>query len=276
MATLNYSDLYVELKTGPYAHTKPVDRFWSKVHRTRTGCWEWTGKKATNDYGLFVVRGQSFLAHRVAYFIANGGLEDAMCVCHKCDNRLCVKPDHLFLGTQKDNMVDMVSKGRDNPAKGLKAARAKLGWQTVLTIRGLHKQGKTQKELAETFNVTPKQISVIVNEKQWKFDLDAFQTLCMETAIYPDVGDNLTYPVLGFVGEAGEVANKYKKILRGDSELTEQRKQQLTDELGDCLYYLAAVAFELGVSFSELAALNLDKLRSRAARGVLKGDGDTR
>lgn len=272
---MKYSDLYVELKTGPYAHTKPIDRFWGYVNRDGD-CWKWTGKLASNGYGLFVVRGDSYLAHRVAYFIATGGLEDEKQVCHRCDNPGCVNPEHLFLGTQSDNVKDMLNKGRQNPPKGSRSGCAKLDWENVLTIRGLYKAGKTQAEIATIFDISPKQVSVIVSEKQWKFDLDAFQALCMETAVYPQVGSNLAYPILGLVGEAGEVANKYKKILRGDSELTEERRSQLIDELGDCLYYFAAVAFELGVSFSELATQNLDKLRSRQERGVLKGTGDNR
>lgn len=266
---LNYSDLFIESKTGPYAYMKPVDRFWNYV-KISEDCWEWTGKIASNGYGIFQIREHHYLAHRISYLLENGYINPSLCACHTCDNRKCVNPNHLFMATQSDNIKDMVKKKRNNPPTGEKE------WFDVFTIRGLYKKGKTQKELAEKFNISTKQISIIVNNKQWRFDLDTFQSLCLDTAIYPNVGNNITYPVLGFIGEAGEIANKYKKVIRGDSELTEEKKKQIIDELGDCIYYLAALAFELGVNFSDLAASNLDKLRSRKERDKLQGDGDDR
>lgn len=275
MKGVNYADLFIELKTGPYAYTRPVDRFWESVDSSGEDCWPWKGKIASNGYGLFPVRNKAYLAHRVAFLLDAGGLDERN-VCHMCDNRACVNPCHLFLGTQSENVQDMLSKGRNNPPRGERSSRAKLCWVDVLTIRGLHRNGTPQKDLAHQFGLSQKQISVIVNNKQWRLDLDTYQSICLDLALWPTPGHNLTYPVLGFVGEAGEVANKYKKVLRGDTDLTEEKRAELIDELSDCLYYLAAVAFELGISMSELAVLNTNKLRSRQFRNVLKGDGDNR
>ncbi len=108
-------------------------------------------------------------------------------------------------------------------------------------------------------------------------ELTDYQERSRVTAVYPDAGANLLYPTLGLCGEAGEVAEKVKKMLRDDAGLlTEERRAALGAELGDVLWYVAQVATEAGLDLDALAAGNLEKLRSRAGRGVLSGDGDER
>ncbi|MBT6401437.1 nucleoside triphosphate pyrophosphohydrolase family protein [candidate division WWE3 bacterium] len=108
-------------------------------------------------------------------------------------------------------------------------------------------------------------------------DFDKFQKEALSTAIYPNRGNNLVYPVLGLVGEAGEVAEKVKKLIRDDDGvLSDERKELLKKELGDVLWYVAATADEMGLTMSEVAEHTIEKLKSRKERGVLKGDGDTR
>lgn len=108
-----------------------------------------------------------------------------------------------------------------------------------------------------------------------KFDTYEARAAC--TAIYPNRGSNLVYPVLGLVGEAGEIANKVKKLERDHGgEMTEEIQLQLVNEVGDVLWYLAAVAHELGFTLADIAELNLTKLERRKTNGTLTGSGDNR
>jgi NTP pyrophosphatase (non-canonical NTP hydrolase) len=108
-------------------------------------------------------------------------------------------------------------------------------------------------------------------------DLDNYQGLALLTAVYPGKTEKegLAYAALGLAGEAGEIANKIKKILRGDKTIDETRKD-LRDELGDVLWYISALADNLDLNLSYIAEENIRKLKSRQERGVLKGSGDNR
>jgi NTP pyrophosphatase (non-canonical NTP hydrolase) len=108
-------------------------------------------------------------------------------------------------------------------------------------------------------------------------ELSEYQSLSRRTATYPRAGEDLTYPALGLCGEAGEVAEKVKKTLRDDGGvLTDERREALSRELGDVLWYLSQLATEAGLDLEEIAAENLDKLFSRQERDVLRGSGDDR
>jgi NTP pyrophosphatase (non-canonical NTP hydrolase) len=104
-----------------------------------------------------------------------------------------------------------------------------------------------------------------------------YQSRSRATAVYPDAGDNLLYPTLGLCGEAGEVAEKIKKMVRDDGgTLSDARREALSKELGDVLWYVAQLASEAGLDLDEIAGDNLAKLLSRRDRGVLQGSGDSR
>lgn len=97
------------------------------------------------------------------------------------------------------------------------------------------------------------------------------------TAKYPIVGESFVYPTLGLVGEAGEVAEKVKKLFRNDGGvLTDIHREEIKKELGDVLWYMAALSHELGFTLDEVAEANIKKLRSRMERGVIKSSGDNR
>lgn len=104
-----------------------------------------------------------------------------------------------------------------------------------------------------------------------------YQTAALGTAIYPNMGANFTYPTLGLVGEAGEVADKLKKVIRdNDCVLTDEVRDKVALELSDVCWYVAVLAYELDYTLEEIMQLNLDKLASRQERGVLGGSGDNR
>jgi len=108
-------------------------------------------------------------------------------------------------------------------------------------------------------------------------DLNAYQLAAGRTALYPDRGQNPLYPTLGLCGEAGEVADKVKKVMRDNGGVfSTERRQAIALELGDVLWYVAQLAHELGVSLEEIASANLAKLADRADRNVLGGSGDRR
>lgn len=105
--------------------------------------------------------------------------------------------------------------------------------------------------------------------------INDYQDQAVDMAIYPSSA-RLTYPALGLTGEAGEVADKVKKIIRDGTELTPELRHEIAKEVGDVLWYIAAISRDLGYDMQEIAMMNLQKLNSRKARGVLQGSGDNR
>lgn len=137
------------------------------------GCLIWIGGKTVNKipYGMFYVEGKMVLAHRFSYEYHKGKIPKGLQVCHSCDKSLCVNPNHLWVGTQKQNVQDMIKKGRrvvgDN--RGEKHGRSKLTWDAVHKIRHLYKRRiVTQKYLANKFGITRGNIGFILKEKTWK------------------------------------------------------------------------------------------------------------
>lgn len=104
-----------------------------------------------------------------------------------------------------------------------------------------------------------------------------YQQIVKKTSIYPDQGNNVAYATLGLAGEAGEVADKVKKLIRDSNGiLTPDKRKEMIKELGDVLWYLTACASELGVDLEEVAQQNAEKVKDRKMRGVISGEGDNR
>lgn len=154
--------------------TPLADRLWSRYEVDGNGCWNWTGARSTTGYGQIGVgvRGQGLLhTHRAAWLVTHGELPDGMFVCHKCDNPLCINPDHLFLGTHADNMRDMWRKRRG--AKGDRLPHTKLTDAQVQDIRaryvlkyGPPKRGgrrSNARELAAEFGISETYVSQLVH-----------------------------------------------------------------------------------------------------------------
>ena len=106
---------------------------------------------------------------------------------------------------------------------------------------------------------------------------EEYQKLSRKTALYPNKDSNFVYPVLGLTGEAGEVSEKVKKIIRDHGGVPHDgHKEEIKKELGDVLWYVAQISTELGISMQDVATANIDKLYSRLERGKIGGDGDNR
>lgn len=106
---------------------------------------------------------------------------------------------------------------------------------------------------------------------------EEYQKRALQTARYPDIGNNFVYPTLGLAGEAGEVAEKIKKVIRDHGGIVDElKKQEIAKELGDVLWYVSQIATELGIPLEDVASGNIMKLLSRMERNVLGGSGDNR
>ena len=143
------------------------------IPEPNSGCWLWEGIVSKDGYGILQVRtltGQTkrVRAHRVAWELENGPIPVGVLACHRCDNRCCVNPDHIFLGSPSDNIRDMVRKGREGPgafAPGNSHRLAKLSEQDVIEIRRSHEK---QSVLASRYGVHQSNISLLQNGRIWK------------------------------------------------------------------------------------------------------------
>lgn len=147
------------------------DRFWPKVDRCAPeDCWEWQASLTPKGYGQIARgRGRSpAAAHRVAWELTNGPIPGGQVLCHKCDNTKCCNPNHLFIGTQKDNMADAARKGRISRAHQLKGEDHNQAKLTEDDVRAIRASDKSQKELAREYGVAKGTISFIVNRQTWK------------------------------------------------------------------------------------------------------------
>lgn len=167
-------------------------RFWSKVDQAEDGCWLWQGTLLRQGYGCIKIAGQMYKAHRLAYQYTHGPIPQGLLICHKCDNPRCVRPDHLFLGTQKDNMADMSAKGRGylnlpeskrrrvaperhwchlspDRQRGERNHNAHLTLEQIKAIRTRYEQKEvSQSKLALEYGVAQTTISAIVRRTNWR------------------------------------------------------------------------------------------------------------
>lgn len=135
-----------------------VDRFWERLYRSE--CWEWTGNRSEKGYGLLVVDGVRWKAHRFAWTQARGAIPAGMLVCHRCDNPPCCNPAHLFLGTNEDNIRDCVTKGRH--------AWSKLTPEIVQTIRQAAREGYALRTMARELGIDRNTVRQIARRELWR------------------------------------------------------------------------------------------------------------
>lgn len=148
-------------------------RFWPKVDRRGPEeCWPWTASCRHGGHGQLAHDGSTIGAHRASWIIHFGPIPAGLCVCHRCDNPPCVNPAHLFLGTQLDNIADMVAKGRGFVPTALTLCGAdhpssKITESTVSEIRRRRHAGETVRSVAAAVGLSPAQVSRIANGHRW-------------------------------------------------------------------------------------------------------------
>ena len=147
---------------------KPSEIF-SNYTIDASGCWLWNGSLASQGYGTVSIDGKQTRTHRAFYEHFVKTIPNRLCVCHKCDMRPCVNPNHLFLGTNQDNVDDRERKGRNKlPLKGEQHNHAKLTEAQVIEARTLWQAGRSQNSLAKQFGVCAKTMREAVTGKSWK------------------------------------------------------------------------------------------------------------
>lgn len=167
------------IKGQPYRflpnHHSRIDlalRFWAKVDiKGATDCWEWTACKDGHGYGQIGYQGTYVKAPRISWLLHFGPIPEGegyhgTCVCHECDNPGCVNPNHLFLGTNQDNVDDKKQKGRDGRSPGEKNGMVKLTAEQVKEIRAIG-SSMLQRQIAARYGVEQTSISMILRRKRW-------------------------------------------------------------------------------------------------------------
>lgn len=149
---------------------RATERFQQCIQRTE-GCWKWLGYcDRRYGYGQFSFRGKHFRAHRVMYELTYGPISPKQVICHRCDNRGCVNPDHLFAGTQADNIADMCAKGRNRngPLQGSKNGHSKLTEAQIVELRQLKAAGWSGERLGGRFGISGRHARDIAAGNYWR------------------------------------------------------------------------------------------------------------
>jgi hypothetical protein len=154
-------------------HTTISLRFWSYVHVTAT-CWDWTGEISNTGYGRIRIDGKNKSVHRVAWELLFGPIPEGMNVLHRCDNRRCVRADHLWLGTGTDNMQDCSAKGRLNTTirYGESVHTAKLRNRDIPHIKQLRTSGMPVRQIASLYGVDRTTIYSVLNGQTWNLEAE--------------------------------------------------------------------------------------------------------
>lgn len=147
-------------------HGKTVRERFLIYTKQGPGCWEWVGHKDPNGYGRLNIGGKPILAHRISYMLQYGDVPDEMDVLHKCDTPKCVNPEHLFLGTQADNVRDMHEKGRALK-RGLKGTEHNLAKLDEAAVRAIRASTEPDGKVAAAFGIARTTVSDIRKRRSW-------------------------------------------------------------------------------------------------------------
>lgn len=148
---------------------KHIERFWKRVKKQKNDCWVYTGFRDKDGYGLHRVKDKKIRTHRLSWYLSNGKIPQGLLVLHKCDNPSCVNPEHLFLGTARDNSKDMKEKNRQ--AFGTRNNGCKLCEKQVLAIKKQAKETNNVRylssKLANKYGVCHHTIRNIITGRSW-------------------------------------------------------------------------------------------------------------
>lgn len=154
---------------------KDLERFWSRVlGEPGNACWEWQGGRTSSGYGRFAwkVKGKQFSQgpHRVSYRLHCGPIPEGLCVCHSCNNKICVNPAHLYLATLTENLQHARDAGLCIPPnnQGEHNPHSKLTQEDVIALRELWRSGIPRAEIADQFNISPRHAARIARYESWK------------------------------------------------------------------------------------------------------------
>ena len=147
------------------------ERFWNKVSIVpdETSCWDWTGSPSGFHYGMIGLNGSYIRTHRASWEMHFGQIPNGLCVLHKCDNRRCVRPDHIFLGTKSSNNADRYIKGRD--ARGVRNGRSVLNDEIVIKIKRLYRPNRVfgARKIAAKLGLNYSTVNGVVGGVNWKW-----------------------------------------------------------------------------------------------------------
>ena len=176
----------IQASEAHWGNTTPKERFVERVKKdtsissehVNSPCWSWRGTITEKGYGVAYVGGKRMFAHRASWFLFNGVIPPGQCVCHHCDNRICVNPEHLFIGDNNDNVQDSAQKGRrkfvvkTNSGYSVKRSHphAKLTIDKANEIRRLYSEGKmSQRAIGNMFGVVQTIVSRVVSGELWPY-----------------------------------------------------------------------------------------------------------
>lgn len=142
-----------------------LEKFWNNIRKADANqCWVWRGGKDSNGYGILRFNGKTMRPHRLMWMLKNGKIPKGLGVLHKCDNRPCCNPSHLFLGTQAENVADAASKNRMDHV-----GQHKLSLHQISAMKKLLDQGLSQREIAIKFELHQSTVSRIKHQKRKKY-----------------------------------------------------------------------------------------------------------